>query len=651
MGVVHLARRDDGDRVALKVLRPHIVGDEEARRRLEREVGSLRRVRSQWVAEIVDADPWGEIPYVATRYVPGLSLHDLVVEEGAVAGLGPDLAGRLPRRGHRLGARGRRAPPRREAVQRADGGPHPDPHRLRAGPGRRRPPAHPHRLAARHARLPRARDPVRRGRHRGLRRALVGGHGRLRRPRPSAVRPRPVDGDHGPGPPRPVRPGRAAGRPARGRRRRPRPRAAQPADPRPAAGLAAPADHPARGPPPSRRRRPHRTTRTPSRSRSPPRPARTTRPTSGPATTAPSRTRSRCRRTASRTSTRSREPSFAERFRRARCWSALAVAAGAGCAAFPWVTTTLLLLLVWLLRSGSLAASAHDQRRQYRGRKWYDGVQLLVAAPWHLVQSIPGTALLALWSLGLAVAAALVCYAIATGLALALFVCGVVLTVSLWLGPGWLPGARSGVAGGQPARRRPAPLGGRAAAGRRAGGRTRLPGRPVRGELDAGRQPAAESATRVGRRGVARRRTPQRVWVVGGRHDDRVRPPEAEPGTGARGAVDGQAADVGAVRGPHDPARRAADRTDHDLAERRDPDRDVRRPGGERIEAERRPDVPGRQGAEVVVAGQAGRRAVPQLGAAPGRRRPGCGPARRASGRSTACRGSAGCRARRAAAC
>ena len=128
--------------------------------------------------------------------------------------------------------------------------------------------------------------------------------------------------------------------------------------------------------------------------------------------------------------------SLAERFRRATLLGGLALVGGAALAAFPWVTTLLLLLLVWLMRSGSLAGSAHDQRRQYRGRKWYDGAQLLVAAPWHLVQSIPGTLLLALWSLGLAVAAALVCYAFATGLALALFVCGVVLAVSLWLGPG-----------------------------------------------------------------------------------------------------------------------------------------------------------------------------------------------------------------------
>ena len=139
MGVVHLARRSDGERVALKVLRPHIVGDDEARHRLAREVGSLSRIRSRWVAEIVDADPWAAVPYVATRYVPGLSLHDHVRRGGPDQRGGPDLVRRLPGRGRGLRARRRGAAPRRQAVQRADGGPHADPHRLRAGPGRRRP--------------------------------------------------------------------------------------------------------------------------------------------------------------------------------------------------------------------------------------------------------------------------------------------------------------------------------------------------------------------------------------------------------------------------------------------------------------------------------------------------------------------------------
>ncbi|MGA9746397.1 MAG: serine/threonine-protein kinase, partial [Nocardioides sp.] len=84
MGVVHLAQHRDGDRVALKVLRPHIIGDDEARERLAREVASLRRVTSPRIAEVIDADPWGETPYVATRYVPGLSLHQHVRAEGPI---------------------------------------------------------------------------------------------------------------------------------------------------------------------------------------------------------------------------------------------------------------------------------------------------------------------------------------------------------------------------------------------------------------------------------------------------------------------------------------------------------------------------------------------------------------------------------------
>src|SRR4051812_6800686 len=86
MGVVHLAEAPGGARVALKVLRPHIIGDDEARERLAREVASLRRVRSPRIAEVLDADPWGETPYVATRYVPGLTLHEQVRRHGPVTG-------------------------------------------------------------------------------------------------------------------------------------------------------------------------------------------------------------------------------------------------------------------------------------------------------------------------------------------------------------------------------------------------------------------------------------------------------------------------------------------------------------------------------------------------------------------------------------
>ena len=281
MGVVHLARKPGGQRVALKVLRPHIIGDDEARARLAREVSSLSRIRSKWVAEIVDADPWGPIPYVATRYVPGYSLHDQVQEDGPIIGADLIWLARSLAEGvasvHAAGVLHRDVKPSNVLME----GRTPDPHRLRARPGRRRPAAHPHRLAARHAGVPAPGDPLRRGRDRRVRRALLGRDGRVRRHRAVAVRLRPRDGDHGPGPPRRARPHRAAGRPAPAGRVRPRPGprgAADPrAHPRPARPRPRPA-HPAA-------RRPSRTrprTCSPCRWRSRPWPACCRR--SGPTT-------------------------------------------------------------------------------------------------------------------------------------------------------------------------------------------------------------------------------------------------------------------------------------------------------------------------------------------------------------------------------
>jgi hypothetical protein len=86
MGVVHLGEDRSGTRVAVKMLRAHVVGDDQGRARMAREVTSLRRVRSPRVAEVYDADPWGDHAYVVTRYVDGPSLHDYVQANGPLAG-------------------------------------------------------------------------------------------------------------------------------------------------------------------------------------------------------------------------------------------------------------------------------------------------------------------------------------------------------------------------------------------------------------------------------------------------------------------------------------------------------------------------------------------------------------------------------------
>jgi hypothetical protein len=112
------------------------------------------------------------------------------------------------------------------------------------------------------------------------------------------------------------------------------------------------------------------------------------------------------------------------------------VVLAAALTAFPWPALAATVLGTWLLRSGSLAASAAGDRRRLRGRKWYDGVQFLLAAPWHLVRGVPGSLLLALWSAGLAAAAVLVCYGLAAGVTVSLFASGLVFAGSLLLGPG-----------------------------------------------------------------------------------------------------------------------------------------------------------------------------------------------------------------------
>lgn len=82
MGIVHLALDERGRAVAVKVLRPHVAHDEDARSRLAREVDTLARVRSDRIAPVFDADLEGERPYIVTRYVPGPSLDQMVRDEG-----------------------------------------------------------------------------------------------------------------------------------------------------------------------------------------------------------------------------------------------------------------------------------------------------------------------------------------------------------------------------------------------------------------------------------------------------------------------------------------------------------------------------------------------------------------------------------------
>ena len=468
MGVVHLARRDGGDRVALKMLRPHIVGDDEGRARFAREINSLQRIRSRWVAEILDADPWAEVPYVATRYVPGLSLHDQVIEEGAIEGrnltwfagcLAEGLAsvhevgvlhrdvkpsnvlmeGRTPilidfglarvaddpkltHTGWLLGTPGYLAP---EILYGEDATAASDIHSWAATvayAGTGNPPFGRGPSMA-------VMDRVRRGEHdlsglpHDLRQLLDAALDPepARRPdldailawlRPQTTQPHPVV------PPVPTGPediftiplalaGAQAAEALTDRFAEP-PTQRLPTDPptRPYTEVAraAPPAHQAPAP-------------WPEGSSYPPQVGQWEQDWDERVVALP-------------------PTPLVERLRRGTLLLGAAAALGAALTAAPWVACSVIFVAVWLLRSGSLAASAAGGRRLRRGRKWYDGAQFLLGAPWDLVRSIPGTLMLLLWSGGLGVAGALVCYAVAASVATTLFVSGLVFAASLWWGPG-----------------------------------------------------------------------------------------------------------------------------------------------------------------------------------------------------------------------
>jgi predicted Ser/Thr protein kinase len=86
MGVVYLAAGPDQRRVAVKALHPAVAADPNARRRLAREVETMRRVRSPFVAEVIDADVTCDTPYIVTRYVSGPTLERVVTQEGPLTG-------------------------------------------------------------------------------------------------------------------------------------------------------------------------------------------------------------------------------------------------------------------------------------------------------------------------------------------------------------------------------------------------------------------------------------------------------------------------------------------------------------------------------------------------------------------------------------
>ncbi|MCL2585681.1 MAG: serine/threonine protein kinase [Streptosporangiales bacterium] len=86
MGEVFLGETADRGQVAVKFLKTEHAHDPEFRRRFAREVTAAQLVSGAHTAPVVDADPDGDPPWLATAYIPGPSLADAVGRGGPLSG-------------------------------------------------------------------------------------------------------------------------------------------------------------------------------------------------------------------------------------------------------------------------------------------------------------------------------------------------------------------------------------------------------------------------------------------------------------------------------------------------------------------------------------------------------------------------------------
>ncbi|MFF1374451.1 serine/threonine protein kinase [Streptomyces virginiae] len=82
MGVVYLAYTPGGRPIALKAVRREFAADPEFRERFAQEVASARRIHGLFTAQVVDSGEDDRTPWLATAYVPGPSLHQVVRRHG-----------------------------------------------------------------------------------------------------------------------------------------------------------------------------------------------------------------------------------------------------------------------------------------------------------------------------------------------------------------------------------------------------------------------------------------------------------------------------------------------------------------------------------------------------------------------------------------
>ncbi|MBU2667037.1 serine/threonine protein kinase [Actinoplanes bogorensis] len=82
MGTVYLATDPHERRVAVKVVRSHLGWDTEFIQRFRREIDGARQVPPFCTAEVLDADPDHDPPYLVVEYVNGPTLAEVIDQDG-----------------------------------------------------------------------------------------------------------------------------------------------------------------------------------------------------------------------------------------------------------------------------------------------------------------------------------------------------------------------------------------------------------------------------------------------------------------------------------------------------------------------------------------------------------------------------------------
>ncbi|NUP31486.1 MAG: hypothetical protein HOU01_07180, partial [Streptomycetaceae bacterium] len=82
LGAVFLGADEDGETVAVRLVRPDLAADAKFLGRFRKTTDAVRAVDGAHVARVLDADADGTPPWLAAEYAPGITLAEAVRDHG-----------------------------------------------------------------------------------------------------------------------------------------------------------------------------------------------------------------------------------------------------------------------------------------------------------------------------------------------------------------------------------------------------------------------------------------------------------------------------------------------------------------------------------------------------------------------------------------